>query len=216
MLFGIDIGDFLQATVALIAIANPFAALPVFLSLVPGDDPAAQRVAANRVALAVFAILAGAVLLGGFILDLFGISFAAFRAGGGLVVTLTGLDMLRQRQPAAQDEAAAGLSGSDQLLVPVAMPLIAGPGTIITAMTMAARATGTGRTWIVLLATAVVAAAVWLVLALSGWVQRRLGTRGQAIVVRFMGLVLVAVGAQLVLGGIADFFAVPGAVGVGD
>jgi len=203
----IDIGDFLQATVALIAIANPFAALPVFLSLVPGDNPASHRAAANRVAVAVFAILAGAVLLGGFVLDLFGISFAAFRAGGGLVVTLTGLDMLRRQQPAAQEDPAAALSAADQLLVPVAMPLIAGPGTIITAMTMAARANGAGRTWIVLLATAVVAATVWLVLALSGWVQRRLGTRGQAIVVRFMGLVLVAVGAQLVLGGVVEFIA---------
>jgi small neutral amino acid transporter SnatA (MarC family) len=58
----------------------------------------------------------------------------------------------------------------------------------------------------VLIAVAVVAAVVWLVLALAGVVQRRIGTRGEAIVVRFMGLVLVAVGAQLVLGGIAEFF----------
>jgi small neutral amino acid transporter SnatA (MarC family) len=73
-------------------------------------------------------------------------------------------------------------------------------------MTMAARAGGDGLPWVVLFAVAVVAAVVWLVLALSGVVQRRIGTRGQAIVIRFMGLVLVAVGAQLVLGGIAEFF----------
>ena len=60
--------------------------------------------------------------------------------------------------------------------------------------------------WIVLLAVAVVAGVVWATLLLSGIVQRRLGTRGQAIVSRFMGLVLVAIGAQLVLAGIADFF----------
>jgi small neutral amino acid transporter SnatA (MarC family) len=57
-----------------------------------------------------------------------------------------------------------------------------------------------------LVAVAAVAAFVWLVLALSGWVQQRIGQRGQAIVARFMGLVLVAIGAQLVLGGIAGFF----------
>jgi small neutral amino acid transporter SnatA (MarC family) len=56
------------------------------------------------------------------------------------------------------------------------------------------------------MAVAIVAAVVWLVLALSGWVQRRVSARGQAIVARFMGLVLVAIGAQLVLTGIADFF----------
>src|SRR5262245_15069769 len=201
-----DIGYFLQATVALIAIANPVAALPTFLSLVPDEDPAAKRQAANRVAVAVFVILAGAVLLGSFVLEIFGISFAAFRAGGGLVVTLTGLDMLRRRHT-GHDPAAAS-SAADELILPMAMPLIAGPGTIITAMTMAARASSTtpGLPWIVLAAVAVVAAVVWLVLAASGFVRRRIGMRGQTILVRFMGLVLVAIGAQLVLGGIAEFF----------
>lgn len=202
----VDLGDFLQATIALIAIANPFAALPVFLSLVPGHDAASQRAAANRVALAVFAILAGAALIGRFVLLLFGISFAAFRVGGGLVVTLTGLDMLRARDRGREEDPAATLSAADQLLVPVAMPLIAGPGTIITAMTMAAATRPTTVPWVVLVAVGVTALAVWLVLAMSGWMQQRLGARGQAIAVRFMGLVLVAVGAQLVLGGIAEFF----------
>ena len=206
-----DIGAFLQATIALIAIANPFAALPVFLSLVPTEDAAAKRLAANRVALAVFAILVGAVLVGPLVLQVFGISFAAFRVGGGVVVTLTGLDMLRRREPTPQDDPAAALSAADQLIVPVAMPLIAGPGTIITAMTMAARASRGSLPWLVLVAGAVVAVVVWLVLALSGFVQRRIGTRGQAIVTRFMGLVLVAVGAQLVLGGFAEFFGIAAA-----
>jgi multiple antibiotic resistance protein len=205
------IGQFLQATIALIAIANPVAALPVFLSLVATDDPAVRRAAANRVALAVFAILAGAVLAGRFVLELFGVSFAAFRVGGGLVVTLTGLDMLRRHDPLSEEDAATALSAADRLIVPVAMPLIAGPGTIITAMTMTARAGSVGSPWAVVVAVAVVALVVWLVLVLSGLLHRRIGLRGEAIVVRFMGLVLVAIGAQLVLGGIADFFRAPGA-----
>ena len=81
-----DSGTTLQALVALIAIANPLAAVPVFLSLVPARDPLATRQAATRVALAVFAILTGAVFIGGPVLAMFGISFAAFRVGGGLVV----------------------------------------------------------------------------------------------------------------------------------
>lgn len=200
-----DSGTTLQALIALIAIANPLAAVPVFLSLVPAGDPKATRQAATRVALAVFAILVGAVLIGRLVLEIFGISFAAFRVGGGLVVTLTGLDMLRSGHGAELDEAGAE-SAAEHLIVPVAMPLIAGPGTIITAMTMAARAADAGRPSVMLVAVAAVAAFVWLVLALSGWVQQRIGMRGQAIVARFMGLVLVAIGAQLVLGGIGDFF----------
>ena len=75
-------------------------------------------------------------------------------------------------------------------------------------MTMAARTTGEGQPWMALMAVGAVTTFVWVVLALSGWVQRRIGARGQAIVTRFMGLVLVAVGAQLLLGGVADFFGV--------
>jgi len=168
------------------------------------------------VSLAVFAILAGAVLVGPFVLEMFGISFAAFRVGGGLVVTLTGLDMLPRRDPLPEEDAAAALSAADQLIVPVAMPLIAGPGTIITAMTMTARASSVGSPpWMVVVAVAVVAAVVWVVLLLSGVLHQRVGVRGEAIVVRFMGLVLVAIGAQLVLAGIADFFGATGARGAG-
>ena len=94
-------------------------------------------------------------------LELFGISFAAFRVGGGLVVTLTGLDMLRRRDPLPEEDAATALSAADQLIVPVAMPLIAGPGTIITAMTMTARARSLASPWMVVVAVAVVAAVVW-------------------------------------------------------
>jgi len=164
----------------------------------------------------VFAILAGAVLVGRFVVELFGISFAAFRVGGGLVVTLTGLDMLRRRDPMPEEDAAtAALSAADQLIVPVAMPLIAGPGTIITAMTMTARASSVGSPWMVLVAVAVVAVVVWLVLVLSGFLHRRIALRAEAIVVRFMGLVLVAIGAQLVLAGFADFFGAIGARAAG-
>ena len=207
-----DSGTLLQAMIALIAIANPIAAVPVFLSLVPASDAPAQRQAANRVALAVFAILTGAVLIGRPVLEMFGVSFAAFRVGGGLVVTLTGLDMLRSGHGELTDEAVVA-TARHQLIVPVAMPLIAGPGTIITAMTMAARAASAGKPTMVLVAVAVVAIVVWAVLALAGLLQQRVGTRGQAIVSRFMGLVLVAIGAQLVLGGIADFFGLAIAAG---
>ena len=78
-----EYGNFLQALIALIAIANPLAAVPAFLALLPGADAAAKRQAARRVALAVFAILTGAVLMGRFVLAMFSISFAAFRVGGG-------------------------------------------------------------------------------------------------------------------------------------
>jgi len=206
-----EYGGFLQALIALVAIANPLAAVPAFLALLPGADARTKRQAARRVAVAVFAILTGAVLIGRFVLAMFGISFAAFRVGGGLVVTLTGLDMLRSGHGEAADEGTVA-HAAEHLIVPIAMPIIAGPGTIITAMTMATRAADAGRPSLMVIAVAAVTAVVWIVLVLSGSVQERIGARGQVIIARFMGLVLVAIGAQLVLTGIADFFAL--AVGV--
>ncbi|MFN8640356.1 MAG: MarC family protein [Candidatus Binatia bacterium] len=121
-------------------------------------------------------------------------------------MTLTGLDMLRKHDPGTADDPATALSAAEQLIVPVAMPLIAGPGTIITAMTMAAAARTTTPPWMVLSAAGVTAAVtVWLVLALSGWMQQRLGSCGQAIVVRFMGWCRRC-RRQLALGGISEFF----------
>ena len=78
-------------------------------------------------------------------------------------------------------------------------------------MTMTARASSVGSPWMVVIAVAIVAAVVWLALALSGVLHRLIGMRGEAIVARFTGLVLAAIGAQLVLGGIADFFGATGA-----
>jgi multiple antibiotic resistance protein len=200
---------FLQSTAAILAITNPLAAIPVFLALAPPDDALARRRAARRVAIAVLSILAAAAVVGRYLLLLFGISFAAFRAGGGLVITLMGLDMLRgnptpvQRDPAAAD-------ADDRLLVPLAMPLLAGPGSITTVMTLTVREPALAQLPSVLLAVTCTAAAVWLTLSLAGALRTRIGDRGQAIILRFMGLVLVAVGAQLGLTGIAEFFAARG------
>jgi len=196
---------FLQSTLAILAIANPLSAAPIFLSVIGGEDAPARESAARRAALAVLVILAGSAVLGRYLLMLFGISFAAFRAGGGLVITLMGLEMLQGTPTRVQHEAGDG-GPDDRILVPVAMPLIAGPGAITTTMALAVRQPGPLGLPLVLAAVCVTALAVWLTFSLSGRLEARIGSRGQAIFLRFMGLILVAVGAQLVLTGVRDFF----------
>lgn len=197
---------FLQSTLAILAIANPLSAAPIFLSVMSGQGAPARERAARRAALAVLLILAGSAALGRYLLMLFGISFAAFRAGGGLVITLMGLEMLQGTPTRVQHEPSDG-GPDDRILVPVAMPLIAGPGAITTVMALAVREPGPLGLPLVLAAIAVTALVVWITLSLSGRLQTRIGSRGQAIFLRFMGLVLVAVGAQLVLTGVHDFLA---------
>jgi multiple antibiotic resistance protein len=194
-----------QAVIAVLAIADPLGAAPVFVSLTRGMQPAERARAARRAAVAVAVILMLAALGGSAVLDLFGISLPAFRAGGGLVVLLMGLEMLGGQRTRVQPEP-DGTRGDDTLLVPFAMPLIAGPGAITTVVALSARATGWRGQVDVLVAVALTALAVWATLRSAGWVQRKFSARAHEILLRFMGLILVAIGAQLVLSGSAEFF----------
>jgi multiple antibiotic resistance protein len=195
----------IQAIIAVLAIADPLGAVPVFVALTR-DMSAEERLrAARRAALAVAWILTAAALFGSAILDLFGISLPAFRAGGGLVVLLMGLEMLGGQRTRVQPEP-DGVSRDDTILVPFSMPLIAGPGAITTVVALSARATSWRGQVDVLVAVAVTAVAVFLALRSAEQVQRRMSDRAHRIGLRFMGLILVAIGAQLIFSGIEEFF----------
>jgi len=88
----------IQATIAILAIANPLGAAPVFLDVVGDLAPAARKRAALRVAIYVFLILVTATLAGSGLLRLFGLSIPAFQTGGGLIILLMGLEMLNGRR----------------------------------------------------------------------------------------------------------------------
>src|SRR5215475_5554678 len=128
---------YLQSLIALLAIANPIGAAPVFLEIVQGFTPEQKRAAALRASLAVFTILAVASVAGHAILSLFGISLPAFRAAGGLVIVLMGLEMLRGEATRVQQDPGDPEAAEGEILVPFAMPLVAGPGAITTVITLA-------------------------------------------------------------------------------
>ena len=194
--------DLIQATVALLAIADPVAVVPIFLSVTDRMGSAERRQAALRAAVAVFVILAVSVVAGDLILRTFGVSFPAFQAAGGLVIVLMGLEMLGGMPTRVQsDENPAG----DQIVVPIAMPLIAGPGSITTVMTLTAQSGGLRSDLRVLVPVTITALITYLALASSTWLGARFSARGKQILIRFMGLILVAIGAQLLLSGIKTF-----------
>jgi multiple antibiotic resistance protein len=198
----------IQAVIAVLAIADPLGAVPVFMSLTRGMSVQQRRRAARRAALTVGTILVLAAISGSLILDLFGVSLPAFRAGGGLVVLLMGLEMLGGQRTRVQPEPHA-TSREDTILVPFAMPLIAGPGAITTVVALSARATSWRGRVDVLVAVVVTALAVLVTLRWADRVQHRISDRAHGIMLRFMGLILVAVGAQLIFSGIQEFFGLP-------
>jgi multiple antibiotic resistance protein len=199
-----EIERFLQVMVALLAITDPLGAVPVFLSLTAPMSPEARRRAPMRAAVAMLAILSLALLAGQALLKTFGISLPAFGAAGGLLLVLMGLEMLGGSPSKVQDERSEERL-EDHIWVPLAMPLLAGPGSIATVITFTVRAS----TWLqkaeIAAAILLVSVVVYLTLRSAGWLHKRISSRGQRIFIRFMGLILVAVGAQLLLSGIWAF-----------
>ena len=192
----------LQSVIAIVAITNPVGAVPVFLSLTDSMDAAQRRKASIKAALAVFCILSVSSFLGAHILGMLGISMQAFRAGGGLVILLMGLEMLRGTKTKVQGE--SQVEPEDELLVPFAMPFVAGPGAITTVMTLAA-----GKqlaTWSLVVSIALSSLLLLVTLLGSGWIGTHVSPRVHRIFLRFMGLILLALGVQFMLVGVQEFF----------
>lgn len=202
----LNVGHFIQATIAILAISNPLGAAPVFLSLVGNVESPKLRNAALKVSLYVFLILCVATLAGSGLLKIFGISLSAFQAGGGLIILLMGLEMMKGQPSHVQHEKLQDNDNdNDELLVPLAMPLIAGPGAIATIMTLTASNQSLMGHISVLMAVLVEAILLFISLSASAWLVERVSQRGQRIFLRFMGFILVAMGAQMALTGIKSF-----------
>ena len=201
-----------QYVAALLAILNPLGNVPVFLTLTDGTSPAVRRMIALLVGLLTFAILLLFFILGNRILTFFGISMPAFRIAGGILILLVGIGMVmgRHTEPArveAQGKAGRLLTEAERrfssIVVPLVIPIIAGPGAMATAVLYGDRAAGAGRPLLVL---AMVAACVVLMLTLgaSDAIGRRLGSQGLQIASRILGIILTAIGVQFLLMGIAE------------
>jgi multiple antibiotic resistance protein len=202
--------------VALFALIDPVAPTPLFAAATRGAPPAGRRLTAAYIALFAFLFMAFFFITGIWLLRFFGISLAAFRIAGGILLFLLGLDMARGATATNLADAthdAAGLSareyalaGFERLVVPFAMPLLIGPGAISTAVIYAGEAgrlgfAGEAAGIGVLLAIALsIFASFWF----AGLITQLLGRIGMIIVIRVLGLILCALAVQFMLEGVAD------------
>lgn len=199
----------LYASAALIALTAPFAEIPIFLAIVQGQSIAQVRMSAFKVALATLVILSGAAIGGTELLQLFGVSLAAFRAAAGFLLICVGLDMMQGGFSKLRSDSSNGAAdGADHLMVPFVMPLTAGPASITAAITLAIREEGRlfGLPVGTLVAIGAATLVVLIVLMLAAPVDRVLGRRAARITERFFGVILVAVGFQMGMYGVKEFF----------
>jgi multiple antibiotic resistance protein len=201
--------EYLRFAVTLTAVLDPFLAVPIYLTLTASHGTHARVVLVRVVAITVFVVLAAAALFGDTVLTLIGASLSAFRVGGGLVLLLMALAMLNAQAGGvrqSEEEAAELESGELRGVVPLAIPLLAGPGAISTTILAAEKGAGAAHLAAILGCIAVVSLLTWVVLRAADAIGGRLGTTGLNIATRLLGLLLAALAIQTMAEGLRELF----------
>lgn len=189
------------AFAALFPIVNPLGGVALFFGLTANDTDAQRRTYALRIATYVVGILLAFALAGSWVLEFFGISLSALRIAGGLIVAHTAWAMVTatsRTTPAETDEA---MGKDDISFTPMAMPMLAGPGSIGVVMALAARPDP--RSWLLGIALGVVAmgVVVYVFLRVGGPLAKRLGPGAMGAIDRILGFLILAIAIELVITG---------------
>ncbi|EGV32708.1 multiple antibiotic resistance (MarC)-related protein [Thiorhodococcus drewsii AZ1] len=200
------LGHLASVFMAFFAIMNPIANTAVFLGLTADDSKQVRRRVAIKSVFAAFLLILIFVLLGKLIFGLFGITLPAFRITGGVLVALIGYQMLHGspssvHQPTETDQADSLETALSVAISPLAIPILAGPGTIATAMNFAS--TGNlGEMIVTILAFALLCFITLLFFLFGERIVSFLGQAGLNVVTRIMGLILAVIGVQMLLDGL--------------
>jgi len=201
------IGHALSVFMGFFAIMNPVANTPVFLGLTADDDAGTRRKIAAKALLISAVIIVVFCAAGKLIFTLFGITLPAFRITGGILVALVGFHMLQGgehstvQHPSDEDKKKSLDAALQVAITPLAIPILAGPGTIATAMNYASA--GTLTEFVVTVSAFFVLCAITYVFFLSGErLVKYIGDNGVKVITRLMGLILAVIGVQMLIHGI--------------
>lgn len=200
----------LLAFSAVFFVVDPFAAVPIFLAITANETHEERRRTARRAAMAAFVTLTLFALTGGILFNLLGISVGAFRIAGGVMLFVMALDMMRaqpSRVRTTYEEQEEGKAKQDVAIVPVAIPMLSGPGAIATVMVFMTRAHWRAPHTIgVFLAITLTCVLSWMVLRAATMAERFLTRTMLHVLERVMGLLLTAIAVEFVIGGLRDIW----------
>lgn len=193
---------FANTFIALFVVIDPFAVVPVYLTLserFPKPERAIIRRKATLTALAILFVFAATGLS---VFKFFGITLPAFQIAGGILLLLMGISQLNQKRERLQDDEVEEASHDDITIFPLAMPLLAGPGAISTVVLFSSKAHSAMRISTLFAAIALVFLATYLMLKAGPLVLKLMGQTGLNLLTRLMGIFLTAIGVQFIINGI--------------
>ena len=201
---------FLSAFITLFVVIDPPGCAPIYAGLVKGATHRQSTIMAARACVIATLILVVFALFGENLLGALHIELNSFRVAGGIMLFVIALDMVFEKRTQRREERADKILAQnaqtpeveDVSVFPMAMPMIAGPGSIATIMLLTQRAQGTQQTLVVLAALGAVMLLTLAALAAAGPLMKLLGTRVEAVITRLLGVLLAALAAQYVIDGV--------------
>jgi multiple antibiotic resistance protein len=203
--------EYTRFLATLLAILDPFFAIPIFLSLTEGRTPRARAGTASVTALAVVLVLLAAAVVGEPLLRVLGTSLSSFRVGGGLILLMMSISMLGTREDpwrhTAEEQAAASTKAT-VAVVPLAIPLLAGPGAISAVIIEMQRSQALSHQIGVIACIVLVCLVLWAMLLLASAIGRAMGPLAMKVANRLLGLLLAAISVEIMAGGLKQLFPV--------
>ena len=197
---------YISSLITFFVVIDPPGCAPIYAGLTTGADAQQRRAMALRAVLVAAAILLVFALFGEALLNGLGINLASFRIAGGIMLFLIALEMVFEKRTERREDRAAKVAATPEVedvsIFPMAMPMIAGPGSIASVMLLMGRAKGLEPSLIVLGALATILLLTLLALLAAGPIMRVLGAKIEAVITRLLGVLLAALAVQFVIDGV--------------
>ncbi len=205
--------EYLKFFIALLAIVNPVGTTPIFINLTANQDQVTRNKSGTVAAFSMGIILLVVLFSGEAILHFFGISVDSFRVGGGILILLMAISMLNAKISNVKQTREEELDSAEResvAVVPLATPLLAGPGAISTVILYAQRSSSPLHYLLMVVAIVVLVVLTALLFRLAPTITRLLGRTGINIITRLMGLIMAAMGVEFIANGLRHLFPVLG------
>lgn len=213
----LSFSDYIQITIGLVTIFSPFSALPIFVSLTSNATLLEKYDTAKKTSIAAGIVALISVWFGQYVLLFFSISISSFKIAGGILLLLMAINMLNAKTPSAKntkeelEEAHEKSTNiSEVAIVPLAIPLISGPGSISTMIIFAQKDSSFLHLVYMSIIILLITSFIFFVLRASTFITRKLGITGINIISRVMGLILASISIEFIISGLKTVFPVLG------